>query len=194
MPLPKSLLAPLAAAVATAVTALPAAAAPVTYTLDADHTHVAFEFPHMGISTWRGLLGKGTGTATLDRDARTGTVEVTFNTGNMAFAHKEMDEHAVGDKWFNVDKFPTATYKGTIRFKGANPASVDGQLTLLGVTRPVPLKINHFKCIDHPFYKREACGADAEGQLHRGEFGLTKGADGEMGKVKLRIQVEGLKQ
>ena len=174
--------------------AMPAAAAPVTYALDTDHTHVAFEFPHMGISTWRGLLGKGTGTATFDREARTGSVEVTFNTGNIEFAHKEMHEHAVSDKWFNVEKFPTATYKGTIKFKGANPASVDGELTLLGVTRPVKLKINSFKCIEHPYYKREACGADAEGELHRGEFGLTKGAEGDAGKVKLRIQVEGLKQ
>lgn len=177
-----------------AATALPATAAPVTYTLDADHTHVAFEFPHMGISTWRGLLGKGTGTATLDREGRSGTVEVTFNIGNIAFAHKEMDEHSVGDKWFNVAKFPTATYKGAIKFKGANPASVDGELTLMGVTKPVKLKVNSFKCIDHPYYKREACGADAEGELHRGEFGLTKGADGDAGKVKLRIQVEALRQ
>lgn len=189
MSLQKSLL-----ALAVSACALPAAAAPVTYALDTDHTHVAFEFPHMGISTWRGLLGKGTGTAVLDREGRTGTVEVTFDTGNLEFAHKEMHEHAVSDKWFNVAKFPTATYKGTIKFKGANPASVDGELTLMGVTKPVKLKLNSFKCIDHPYYKREACGADAEGELHRGEFGLTKGADGEMGKVKLRIQVEGLKQ
>jgi polyisoprenoid-binding protein YceI len=189
MSLQKALLAALAAALA-----LPVAAAPVNYALDTDHTHVAFEFPHMGISTWRGLLGKGTGTVSLDRDARTGSVEVSFNTANLAFAHKEMDERAVGEKWFNTGKFPTATYKGAIRFKGANPASVDGELTLMGVTRPLKLKINSFKCIDHPYYKREACGADAEGELHRGEFGLTKGADGDAGKVKLRIQVEGLKQ
>lgn len=174
--------------------ALPAAAAPVTYAVDADHTHVAFEFPHMGISTWRGLFGNSTGTVTLDREAKKGTVEVTIDTGSIEFGHKEMHEHAVSEKWFNVAKFPKATYKGALKFKGDAPNAVDGELTLMGVTKPVKLTLNSFKCIDHPYYKREACGADAEGELNRADFGLTKGADGEMGKVKLRIQVEGLKQ
>lgn len=174
--------------------ALPAAAAPVTYALDADHTHAAFEFPHMGVSTWRGLFGNSTGTVTLDRAAKKGSVEVTIDTGSIEFAHKEMHEHAVGEKWFNVARFPTATYKGAITFKGDTPAGVDGALTLLGVTKPVKLTLNSFKCIEHPYYKREVCGADAEGQLNRADFGLTKGAEGEMGTVKLRIQVEGLKQ
>lgn len=179
---------------ATATLSLPATAAPVTYAVDADHTHPAFEFPHMGISWWRGLFGKTTGTITLDRAAKTGMADITIDTGTIAFAHEKMDEHAVGDKWFNVGKYPTATYKGAIKFKGDTPASVDGELTLLGVTKPVPLKITSFKCIDHPYYKREACGADAEGELNRADFGLTKGAEGDAGKVRLRIQVEALKQ
>jgi polyisoprenoid-binding protein YceI len=177
-----------------ATVSIPALAAPTTYAIDSDHTHPAFEFPHMGLSWWRGLFGKTTGTITLDRAAKTGTVDIVVDTSTIEFAHKAMNEHAVGEKWFNVAKYPTATYKGAIKFSGDTPSSLDGQLTLMGVTKPVPLKIVHFKCIDHPYYKREACGAEAEGELHRGDFGLTKGADGEMGKVKLRISVEALKQ
>jgi len=187
--LPKSLL-----AVCVAALSVPALAAPETFAIDTDHTHPAFEFPHMGISVWRGLFGKTTGTITLDRQAKTGAVDIQVDTGTIAFAHEKMDEHAVSDQWFNVAKFPTATYQGTIKFKRGTPASVDGQLTLLGVTKPLTLKINSFKCIEHAYYKREACGADAEGELNRADFGLTKGAEGEAGKVRLRIQVEALKQ
>ena len=67
------------------------------------------------------------------------------------------------------------------------------QLTLLGVTRPVTLKINTFKCVPHPMLKREVCGADAEGDLDRADFGLTQYSQGGMGKIHLRIQVEAIK-
>jgi polyisoprenoid-binding protein YceI len=64
---------------------------------------------------------------------------------------------------------------------------------LRGVTRPLRLKINSFNCIDHPYYKKEVCGADAEGELNRADFGMTQYAEGEAGKVRLRIQVEAMK-
>ena len=187
--LPKFLL-----AACVAVLSAPALAAPETFAIDADHTHPAFEFPHMGISVWRGTFGKTAGTITLDRQAKAGAVDIQVDTASIEFAHDKMNEHAVGEKWFNVAKFPTATYKGTLKFKGDTPATVDGQLTLLGVTKPLTLKIKSFKCIEHVYYKREACGADAEGELNRADFGLTKGAEGEAGIVRLRIQVEALKQ
>jgi polyisoprenoid-binding protein YceI len=82
------------------------------------------------------------------------------------------------------------TYQGTIVFKGDTPDSVDGQLTLLGVTRPLKLKINHFKCIEHPMFKREVCGADAEGDMNRADWGMKLYSEGEAGKLHLRIQVE----
>jgi polyisoprenoid-binding protein YceI len=84
-------------------------------------------------------------------------------------------------------------YKGTLKFKGDAPASVDGQLTLLGVTKPLQLTINSFKCIDHPYYKKEVCGADAEGDIDRADFGMTQYTDNGAGKIHLRIQVEALK-
>lgn len=175
------------------VTATPALAAPETFQVDTDHTFPSLEFPHMGISVWRGKFNKSSGTIVLDRKARTGTVDIKIDPASIDFGHQAMNEHARGEDWLNVAKYPEAAYKGTIKFKGATPNAVDGELTFMGVTRPVKLKINSFKCIEHPFYKREACGADAEGQMHRGEFGLTKGAEGEAGKVTLRIQIEALK-
>src|SRR5262245_56387475 len=133
---------------ALAALSLPATAAPVTYMLDADHTHPAFEFPHMGISIWRGIFAKTSGSVVLGRGDKAGSVDVKVETASIEFAHTKMNEHAKGDGWFNTAQFPDATYKGAIKFTGDAPSSIDGQLTLMGVTKPLTLKIVSFKCID----------------------------------------------
>ena len=105
-----------------------------------------------------------------------------------------MNEHAKGPDMFNVEKFPTVTYKGkSMKFEGDHPVSVEGDLTLLGVTKPVTLKINKFKCIEHPMLKREVCGADATAEFKRTDFGLNYGTPRFAPEVKLSIQVEALK-
>lgn len=180
-------------ALVLALVAMPALSAPETFQVDTDHTFPSLEFPHMGISVWRGKFNKSSGTIVLDRKARTGTVDIRIDAASIDFGHQAMNEHARGEDWLNVAKYPEARYQGKLQFKGDTPSAVDGTLTFMGVTKPVKLTLNSFKCIEHPFYKKEACGADAEGELHRGDFGLTKGAEGEMGKVKLRIQVEAMK-
>ena len=72
---------------------------------------------------------------------------------------------------------------------------MDGKVTIMGVTKPVTLKINLFKCMPHPMLKKEVCGADAEGETIWGEYGmkLSQYGQGEAGKVRLRIQVEAIK-
>ena len=76
------------------------------------------------------------------------------------------------------------------------PTTVSGKLTLHGVTRPVALKIDRFKCIpDHPLLKREVCGADAVGTFNRADFGVNAGRQfGFNQQVTLRIQVEAIRQ
>lgn len=183
------------AAIATAASlwAATAAAAPVTYTIEPGHTYPSFEAPHMGISWWRGKFNKSSGSVVLDEAAKTGTVDISIDINSIDFGHDKMNEHAKSDDFFNAAKYPTATYKGTIKYEDGKPGAVDGQLTLLGVTKPVKLEIDSFKCIQHPMLKKEVCGADAEGEFNRGDFGMTKYADGDLGKVKLRIQVEALR-
>lgn len=163
------------------------------FTVDPDHTYPSLEFSHMGISVWRGKFNKTTGKITLDVAARTGSADIRVDTASIDFGLDRMNEHALGADWLNAGKFPKMTYKGAIRFDGDKPVSVDGQLTLLGVTRPLKLKINSFNCISHPLFKKQVCGADAEGDLNRADFGMTKYSEGEAGKVHLRIQVEALK-
>lgn len=174
---------------------LPAIAAPDNYTIDPTHTYPSLEFSHMGLSVWRGKFNKSSGKIVLDRAAKSGTVEVTIDVSSISFGLAAMDEKARSDDFFDTVKFPTATYKGKLKFVGDAPKAVDGQITIRGVTRPAMLSINIFNCIPHPMLKKEVCGADAEGELNWSEYGMkmSQYGQGDAGKVHLRIQVEAIK-
>ncbi|TCS38290.1 polyisoprenoid-binding protein YceI [Paucimonas lemoignei] len=183
------------AAAALALASVSAIAAPTTYNIEPNHTYPSFEADHMGISTWRGKFNKSSGTVTLDRAAKTGTIDITIDTSSIDFGHAKMNDHAKSKDIFNVEKFPTATFKSnTIKFNGDVPVAAEGEFTLLGVTKPLTLTINKFKCIQHPMFKREVCGADASATFNRTDFGLNYGVPmGFSPEVKLAIQVEALK-
>ena len=179
-----------------ALSAGAAIAAPVTYNLDPSHTYPSFTADHLGgLSKWRGKFTKNSGTVVLDRAAKTGTVEIKIDPASVDFGHAKMNEHAMSPDIFDVVKFPEASYKGKFtKFDGDVPKEVTGELTLHGVTKPVKLKIEEFKCMQHPMLKVEVCGADAVGEFNRDDFGVDYGK--KMGfhqKVKLQIQVEGAK-
>jgi polyisoprenoid-binding protein YceI len=171
-------------------------AAPATYVVDPDHTHPSFEADHFGgLSVWRGLFRKTTGTITLDKAAGQGTVDVVVDVASIDFGHDKLNEHAVGPELFNTAKYPEARYHGRLGgFVDGAPTAVNGELTLHGVTRPVALEIKSFKCMPHPMFKREVCGADAYGTLNRADFGIDSGQQyGFKMGVILRIQVEAIK-
>jgi polyisoprenoid-binding protein YceI len=170
-----------------------AIAAPVTYNVDPNHTYPSFEADHFGgLSNWRGKFDKSSGTITLDKEKGTGKVEIAIDASSIDFGHPKLNEHAKSAEIFDVAKFPTATYKGTLtKFKDGAPTEVDGQFTLHGVTKPLTLKIDQFKCMMHPMTKKEVCGADATATLNRAAFGVDYGDKyGFNQEVKLQIQVE----
>ncbi len=173
--------------------AAPAAwAAPVTYRIDPAHTFPSFEADHMGISVWRGKMNKSRGTVVYDKATGTGTVDIAIDPASIDFGQDQLNAWARGKDFFDVKKHPKASYTG--RFDAvANgvPTRLVGELTLHGVTKPVTLKINLLKCIPHPLFKRELCGADATGSFERDAFGLAMGKEyGFKMNVDLRIQVE----
>jgi polyisoprenoid-binding protein YceI len=173
-----------------------ATAASTTYNVDPDHTHPSFEVDHFGgLSTWRGTFKKSSGTVTLDSEAKTGTVDVLIDTATVDFAHDKLNEHVSSPEMLDVARFPTAEYKGNfVEFANGAPKTVAGLLTLHGVTKPVTLTINSFKCIEHPMLKKQVCGADASGSFNRADFGVNYGEQyGFKQIVLLRIQVEGVK-
>lgn len=184
----------LVVALATAGVATVAFAAD-TYTIDPSHTYPSFEADHMGISVLRGKFNSTKGTIVLDRKAKTGSMEIIIDTNSLDFGHDKLNAHAKNADMFDVEKFPEAKYVGkAIRFKGDVPVSVEGDLTLHGVTKPVTLTINKFKCIMHPMLKREVCGADAAAEFKRTDFGIDYAvARGFAPEVKLNISVEAVK-
>ena len=168
-------------------------AAPVTYQIDPAHTYPSFEADHFGgMSVWRGKFDSSSGTIVLDRQAGTGSVEITVDTSSIDFGQAKLNEHAKSAEMFDVQKYPTAVYKGTLaNFKNGAPTEVHGELTLHGVTRPLNLTINSFLCKVTPMSPKERCGADASATFSRADFGINYGEKyGFNMKVKLAIQVE----
>jgi len=173
-----------------------ALAAPATYTVDPNHTYPSFEADHFGgLSIWRGKFDKSSGSISYDKDKASGTVDITIDVASIDYGHAKLNEHAKSAEIFDAAKFPTATYKGKLAsFKDGAPTEVDGQFTLHGVTKPLTLKINKFKCIVHPMTKKEVCGADASATLNRSDYGVSYGDKyGFNQEVRLQIQVEAIK-
>lgn len=165
-----------------------------TYTIEPNHTYPSFEADHLGISVWRGKFTKTSGTVKLDRRAKNGSADITIDANSIDFGHAKMNDHAKSKDMFNTEQFPTITYKGkSIKFNGDTPVAMEGELTMLGVTKPVTLNISKFKCIEHPMFKKEVCGADATAEFKRTDFGLNYGTPRFAPEVKLAIQVEALK-
>lgn len=170
-------------------------AAPMIYDVDADHAHPSFETDHFGgLSVWRGLFKHTRGSIVLDKAAGTGTVDVTVDMKSATVGQDKVDEVMAGPEIFDSAKYPEARYQGTLgSFVDGVPTTVKGTLTLHGVTKPVDLKILSFKCMPHPLYKREVCGADALAVIQRDAFGIDSGKSyGFKMDVTLRIQVEAI--
>jgi polyisoprenoid-binding protein YceI len=173
-------------------------AAPVTYKVDPEHTHPSFEADHFGgMSVWRGKINENSGTVVLDREAKTGTVDISMDMSSIDLGLDKLHAHLKGADpgMLDVATFPTATYKGKLaKFKDGAPTEVQGELTLHGVTKPVTLTIVSFKCMTHPMKKKEFCGADAKGSFSREDFGVNWGKAFGFGMdVKLAIQIEAFK-
>lgn len=185
------------------VLALPlsAAAAPESYTFDPYHTYPYFEIEHFDISTVRGMFRKSTGKFVIDRATKAASVEISIETASIDTGDNDKgsrprarDEHLRNADFFNVTEFPRMTFKSTaVKLNGENPTEVSGNLTLLGVTRPVTLKVDRWVCRDHPMSKKPMCGGNASGTLKRSEFGMKYGIPAIPDALKLFFAIEAYK-
>jgi polyisoprenoid-binding protein YceI len=177
---------------------LAALANPVTYTIDPLHSFPNFSVNHMNMTMVHGRFERMTGKITLDPAAKTGSMEVkvptaTVSTGDAKRADgaRARDEHLRSADFFNSAEFPDMTFKSTkLNFAGDKVESVEGNLTLLGVTKPVKLQVTHFNCGPHPFSKKPMCGAYVEGNIKRTDFGMNFGVPAISDEVKLAIGIE----
>jgi polyisoprenoid-binding protein YceI len=189
------LLAAAAVALALAITA-GRATAQETYTIDPVHSQPIFEARHMGFSQQRGSFGKSTGKITLDRAAKKGTVEVVIDTTSIRTYDPRLDEQMKSENFFNVAKYPTLTFKGNnVVFDGDRVVQVDGDLTMLGVTKPVSLKVANFVCGEHPSNKKPMCGAEATATIMRSDWGMKYALPKSVSdEIKLIIPIEAYRE
>jgi len=165
------------------------------YSIDATHTFPSFEINHLGYSTQRGRFNKTSGQLTLDLAAKKGSIDVIIDVVSLDTGLKKLEDHLLGEDFFNVKEFPTITFKGNdFTFEGDKLVSVAGDFTLHGVTKPTVLKVEHFKCAPHPMFKVETCGADVSTTIKRTAFEMGKYAPALGDDVKIQIQVEAVKE
>ena len=183
------------AAAATLATGI-AQAEPASYAIDPTHTFVTFEISHFGAAMNRGRFDKKEGSVQLDKAAKSGKVEISFdatsvNTGTPAF-----DKHLQSADLFNAAQYPKISFvSDKFSFSGDKVSEVTGQLTLLGKTAPITLKANQFNCYQSPMLKREVCGGDFEATIDRTQWGMNYGVEWGFAKnVRLVVQVEAVKQ
>lgn len=177
-----------------AVTSGVAAAAAQNYEIDPTHTYAGYEVNHMGLSLQRGGFGQIGGKVVLDPDAKAGSVDVTIDASSLNTDLPARDKHLKSADFFNVAKYPTLSFKSsTLRFAGDRLDTVDGQLTLLGVTRPVTLKVVHFARAKNPMTGKDSYGVNAEGVIRRSDFGMKTYLPAIGDEVKLRIALEAVK-
>jgi polyisoprenoid-binding protein YceI len=194
-------------AIALVATTLPLAAAAQmeSYNIDPYHTVPHFEIDHLGFATMRGRFDKPIGKFTIDRAAKTATLEVVIQTATVSTGDPERDgrprtrdEHLRSPDFFNVAEFPTMTYRATsVKFKGDDPDVIEGNLTLLGVTKPVQLKIERWRCGPDPRTqgKRYQCGGNITGAFKRSEHGMNIYLPTALGdEVKLWMSFYGFRQ
>ena len=191
----------IALAVMAASVPLAAAAADI-YTIDPYHSFPYFDVSHLNLASIRGRFDKTSGTFSMDRAARTGSLEVTVQTASVTTGDNDRggrprtrDEHLRTPDFFNIAEFPTMTFKSTkVTFKGDQPATIDGNLTMIGVTKPLSLHVEHWNCITDNAAKRERCGGVATSSFKRSEYGMKYGVPLLGDEIKLWIGFEGLKQ
>ena len=107
---------------------------------------------------------------------------------------RSRDEHLRSAGFFNAAEFPRMTYKSTaLTFSGDNPSAIEGNLTLLGVSKPLHLTIERFKCNAATATAKERCGGNATGKIKRSEFGMKTGIPNVGDEITLMIEFEGLK-
>lgn len=192
----------IATGIAATTLALSAAAAPETLTIDSLHTYPYFTVNHLGLTNLIGRFDRTSGKVTVDNAAKTGAIDLVIEAASISTGDSERgtrprtrDEHLRSPDFFNAAEFPRIAYKGAAsKWTSDAPGAIEGQITLLGVTKPMTLTIDSWKCIPDPLAqgKRQRCGGNASGTLKRSDFGMKAFIPGISDELKLYIAIEAI--
>ena len=170
-----------------------AVAAPVTYNVDQSHTYPRFSYSHLGLSSQTSSFSKTTGTVVFDAAAKTGSVDITIDMKTVNTGFADFNGHIQGEDFLDTAKFPTATFKSSrVVFEGDKPKSIEGTLTIKGVSKPVTLTVTSFAALQHPMAKKQALGANAYTVIKRSEFNAGKYVPLVSDEVRIDISIEAI--
>jgi polyisoprenoid-binding protein YceI len=173
-----------------------------SYTIDPLHTFPNFTINHLGFSTIHGRFGKTTGKLTVDEAKRTGTVEVVIDAASVDTGYIKRDDHLRSPDFLNAAEFPEITYKSTKvtidgdPSKGDPTATVEGNLTISGVTKPVTLHVTRMHCGINPMDPKKQqyrCGFDAEAKIKRSDFGVKFAVPAIGDEMNLQLDAEAVR-
>lgn len=172
-----------------------AQAEPVEYEFDKSHTQIMFFISHLGLSNQEGEFHDFDGSLWLDeQNPENSSVEVAIQTASIDMDSEKWDAHMKNEDFFHVEKFPTMTFRSTsVEVTGENTANMVGDLTILGVTKPVTLAVTLNKIGPHPRNQKQAAGFSATGTIKRSDFGMDYGLPMVGDEVQIRIETETLR-
>ncbi len=169
-----------------------------TWAIDKNHSQVDFQVKHLGLSTVRGSLTGINGTFTWDdKDVTKSSVSVTIDATSVNTSNDARDKHLKTADFFDVEKYPTLTFKSTsVKRTGAGKLQVVGDLTLAGVTKSVTLDVDGPATPQPGQGGKTVTGFSASGTLKRSDFnfGSKFGASMLSDDVKFTIDAEAAKQ
>jgi polyisoprenoid-binding protein YceI len=171
-----------------------AIAAPETYNIDPNHTYPNFTINHLGFSTMHGRFGKTAGQITIDQGKKTGSVDVVIDAASVDTGFQKRDDHLRSPDFLNAVEYPDITYKSTkVTLHDGGGATVEGNLTMVGVSNPVTLKVMSINCGIHPMdptKKKYVCGFDATATIKRSDFGVKFALPAIGDEMEITLEVE----
>jgi polyisoprenoid-binding protein YceI len=175
-----------------ALAALPASA--TTYTLEPNYTQGVMRWDHLGFSYPAAQFAQGTGTLEFDAmNPEMSSIKVTIPLASLSTGVADLDEHLKSADFFEVARYPTATFVSTRVEKrmDMNHLKVTGNLTIRTVTRPVTLEVTLLKIGKNVRTQVATIGFEAKGMLKRTDFGLGAFVPQVGDEIQLQVTTQG---
>jgi polyisoprenoid-binding protein YceI len=160
-----------------------------TYAVEPSHTQIVFAYDHMGFTNNLGVIAQPTGTLTLDKaNPAASKVSIEVPIANLTTGIPALNEHLAKPEFFDVAKFPKATFVSTgVKTDGPTGATITGNLTIKGITKPVTLDAEFYGAGANPMNKKENIGFVATGTIKRSDFGMGMAVPVVGDAVELKI-------
>lgn len=162
------------------------------YKIDPDHTSVTFKINHLGFSHFTGRFDRIEGQMSFNNSQpEQSTLDLAVYPNSINVNNAKLEEDLRGDKWFNVIKFPRATFHAThIDRTGAITGKVTGDFTLLGMKRQLTLDVTFIGTGMNSFTHQQVLGFSAIGSFDRSDYGLSNLLPMLGNEVVLEIETE----